>query len=144
MKRIVTAFVSLLSGAVIYLLFRPTSLLGFSLLQALGLGEWTEQLRSNVSYVNPPEFVVYCLPNGLWSLSYILLVDRVFSSVPAWHKVLWASVIPLLGVASELMQAAGWVRGTYDTADLICYSLPFIIYTLYLWLYQTSKSSSVQ
>lgn len=132
MKRI-TALISFLTGAVIYLLFRPKTLLGFFVLKSIGLGEWTDQLRFHFADCVLPGFVVYCLPNGLWSLSYVLLIDDVMDTTPK-GKLLWASVIPIMGIVTELLQCIGWMKGTFDPMDLLCYGLPLVGYAIWIMI----------
>lgn len=83
----------------------------------------------------PSDFVLYSLPGFLWTASYILITDAVLRSAPLHVTLWWASLIPLLGVASELLQllmpqgnVMGIRVGTFDVADLICYATPYIVY----------------
>lgn len=39
-----------------------------------------------------------------------------------------------MGAFSELGQALHLIPGTFDVADLVCYLLPYIIYSFYLKL----------
>lgn len=128
MKRTVTALVLFLMGAVIYLLFRPRSLVGFTALDLMGLGPWADQMRQAAMGWSIPEFVVYCLPNGLWSTSYILLIDVLLATQSRRVRILVASIIPLLGAVSEVLQAFALCPGTFDVLDLCCYLVPFIFY----------------
>lgn len=139
MKRIVTASVCLLTGAVMYLLLRDRSLLGFSLLDHLGAGAWADRARAAVAGTDLPEWVIYCLPDGLWALSYILLIDVIMERQPFHKRMAWTSVIPLIGTASELLQAIGWTPGVYDMIDLICYLLPLVIYAAWQMLLHSNN-----
>lgn len=128
---VVTAFVSFLAGAVIYLLFRPKQLLGFSVIEHLGLGPVADRLRDWASPVALPEAVIYCVPNGLWSLSYVLLVEACMPFKTRRSQCLFAAVIPALGCFSELLQGCEWLRGTFDVGDVVCYSAPLLIYYIF-------------
>ena len=128
MKRIVTALISFLTGAVIYLLFRPRHLVGFTALDLVGLGPLADRLRLSAMGLSIPEFVVYCLPNGLWSASYILLIDVLLAGQSKLVRILVTSLIPLLGAASEVLQAFALCPGTFDVLDLFCYLVPFFFY----------------
>lgn len=124
------ASVLMLVGGMVYLLFRPRTLLLFAVLDKLGFGETIDHWRTAVSAVSLPEFVLYSLPNGIWVISYVLVIDGVFSSSPVATRLRWASVIPVLGVGSELLQGVGVMPGTFDWADLLCYAVPYLVYLI--------------
>lgn len=126
--QILTGIILLMAGGMIYLLFRPTTLLGFWLTDAVGLSPFISGWRSSMETRQPADFVVYCLPNGLWAAAYILIIDRVFASQPLRQRLYWTAAIPLIGIAAELLQAVGIVPGTFDWLDVLCYSMPYLIY----------------
>lgn len=119
-------------GGMIYLSFRPTSLLLFHTLGALGLMPLVDAWRSAVAAWMPGDFVVYSLPGGLWSAAYALLVWGLLRHTAAPLRVAIAAIIPLTGVVSELMQLAGLLPGTFDVADLLCYALPLLFLIIYV------------
>ena len=100
--KLIGGMASLLAGATIYLLFRSKRLLGFELLSRIGAEPWADRMRSYTADVTLPDVVVYSLPGGLWSLGYILIIDSVFGHQTRSTRIVWASVIPLLGVGSDL------------------------------------------
>ena len=126
--KLIGGIASLLTGATIYLLFRSKTLLGFKLLSRIGVEPWADQMRSYAVDVTLPEVVVYSLPGGLWSLGYILIIDSLFGNQTHSTRIAWASVIPLLGVGSEVLQAIGLLPGVFDAWDLVFYALPFILF----------------
>ena len=126
--KLIGGIASLLNGATIYLLFRSKTLLGFKLLSRIGAEPWADRMRSYAVDVTLPEVVVYSLPGGLWSLGYILIIDSLFGNQTRFTRIAWASVIPLLGVGSEVLQAIGLLPGVFDTWDLVFYALPFILF----------------
>ncbi len=119
----------LLVGIGIYLLFRSRGHLGFIVLDYMGMGAAVDAVRALVDGIKVPEFVRFCLPDGLWTLSYILFSDSVNRHESKMKRLAWISVVPLLGVVSELMQLVQLLPGTFDVADLACYSLP-----LFMWM----------
>lgn len=129
--QIPAAVTMVVAGAALYLLFRSRHLLGFHLLEGLGLGRVVDILRSSVHDVHPPEFVMFCLPDGLWTLGYILIIDRILLADPLRRRLLMASVIPLLGTLSEMLQYVGLMPGTFDEFDLFCYVMPYLSY--FVW-----------
>lgn len=126
--KLISGVASLLAGAVIYLLFRSKNLLGFELLNRIGVGPWADRMRSYTADVRLPDVVVNSLPGGLWALGYILVIDSIFGHQSRSTRIVWASVIPLLGLCSEVLQGVGLLPGVFDLWDLVCYALPFIIF----------------
>ena len=126
--QILAACVLLLVGGLTYMLFRPTTLLGFRLTDAFGLSPLISGWRTAMAAQQPDPFTVYCLPNGLWSAAFILIVDRLFARQPVRQRLYWAALIPTIGIVAELLQAAGIVPGTFDWLDILCYAVPYLIY----------------
>ena len=126
--KLISGVTSLLAGALIYLLFRGKNLLGFMLLRRIGLEPWADRMRSYTADIRLPDVVVDSLPGGLWALGYILIIDSIFGNQSRSTRIVWASVIPLLGVCSEVLQGVGLLPGVFSSWDLICYVLPFIIF----------------
>lgn len=126
--KLIGGIASLLTGATIYLLFRSKMLLVFKLLSRIGAEPWADRMRSYAADVTLPDVVVYSLPGGLWSLGYILIIDSLFGNQTRSTRIAWASVIPLLGVGSEVLQAIGLLPGVFDAWDLVFYALPFILF----------------
>lgn len=121
----------MLVGICIYLLFRSRSHLGFLLLDAIGLTNMVDALREMATGISPSDFVKNCLPDGMWSISYILMSDYYNKDVRWSYRLALASVIPLIGSASELMQWGGLLPGFFDWRDLACYTLPLVFYYLF-------------
>lgn len=119
----VTCFVI---GVIIYLLWRE-GLLIHRVITWLGLDLITNPLRSFASDLYLPEWIRFSLPDGLWVTSYILIMSA--QDIP--HKILWISIIPLVGFISELLQIVHFMPGTFDFIDLFFYIIPLIIYICY-------------
>jgi hypothetical protein len=126
--QILAGVILLVAGGLIYTLFRPTTLLGFRLTDAIGLSPLINNWRTALATQQPAPFIVYCLPNGLWSAAFILIMDRLFAHQPRRHRLCWAAVIPGIGIAAELLQAVGIVPGTFDWLDILCYAVPYLVY----------------
>lgn len=122
----------LLIGGSIYLLFRPDNLLMFSWADALGLSPSIHSLRQSLAYAAPDSFVACCLPNGLWTASYLLMTA---AAVPARHKpdiVLWGYSLPVMALVLEFLQLLHAIPGVFDPLDVLCYVLPMLAFTVYL------------
>lgn len=137
LKSIAAGLLLALGGA-IYIIFRSHTLL----YRLVGEGwPWINNLRTTATDLMQQggalgEFVVFSLPDGLWATAYILLIDVIYRDSPKSIRLRWAGGIPLIGAATELLQALcptgyrpwGVNLGTFDTLDLACYLVPYIIY----------------
>ncbi len=126
--QILAGVILLVAGGLIYTLFRPTTLLGFRLTDAIGLSPLINNWRTALATQQPATFIVYCLPNGLWSAAFILIMDRLFAHQPLRQRLCWTAVIPGIGIAAELLQEVGIVPGTFDWLDILCYAVPYLVY----------------
>lgn len=104
-------------GGMIYLMFRDESLVMFRWCEELHIKGYIDSLRIPCTL---PQWVVYSLPDGLWLCSYVLFISVVwnFDLKHGWPYIF---SLPTIAIASELAQAFGWVRGTFDWVDLLCY-----------------------
>ena len=104
----------------------------FKVMDALGLMPDINRWREMVVNVTLPEFVIFCLPNGLWAAAYIILIDGWLYNQTKKVRFLAAAVIPLIGTTAEMMQAAGWLPGTFDAGDIACLTIPLLAYGIFL------------
>ena len=132
----------LLMGMGIYLLFRSRGHLGFIVFDCMGMGAAVDAVRKLVDGVYVSEFVRFCLPDGLWTLSYIFFSDSVNRHESMIKRLAWVSVVPLLGVLSELMQLTQLVPGVFDVADLACYSVPLFVWMVMVRLEERVRKDS--
>ena len=118
----------LFMGGMIYVLYRPQTLLLFHVAGGLGMTDLIGQWRQMATVWHPAAFTIYCLPAGLWALSYVLIVGTLAQGLPVIRRWIAVFFIPLLGIASEVLQAVNIVPGTFDWTDLTLYALPLIAY----------------
>ena len=116
-------------GGCIYIAFRSTSLRMFGWFDNLGLHEIVVFVRRMLSDIQVPEIIKYCIPDGLWTLSYILIMDTIWSS-DVKKQFIFCGIIPFVGASSEILQYFNLVEGTFDVIDLLCYTIPFVIYLI--------------
>lgn len=121
----------LLFGGLLYVLYRPQTLLLFHVADQLGLSAVIGQGRLWASAWQPAAFVIYCLPAGLWAMSYVLIVAGLAEALQPMARFSAVAFIPLIGGVSELMQAVDIIPGTFDWADLLLYLLPLVLYMAY-------------
>lgn len=132
MMKVTLSIILVSIGGCIYLLQRTTGLLMFRVIDFLGLTDVIASWRTSV--MQWPEFVVFSLPGGLWSASYLLLADELVCHQSQMVRLAWGSLIPMIGVVSELLQAVGLCPGTADWLDAVCYGVPYIFYVVWVIL----------
>ena len=115
------------------MLFRSRSLNIYQWCAALGLSDTIEALRSNVQDWKVSEFVKFSLPDGLYCAAYILIIDAIWHNDNGIVKYIIISLVPFVTISSEVFQYFGLVRGTFDAYDLICYSIPPMIYFIFIY-----------
>lgn len=123
------ATLALFAGGTLYLLFRTDKLLMFYAIDWIGLGQTIAAWRQSVS-ITLPDWIVYCLPDALWSAAYILVADTILSGHSIKKRLTVAAVIPFVGTVSELLQAAGVMPGTFDYLDILAYAIPYVLYAI--------------
>ncbi|MBR5325796.1 MAG: hypothetical protein IKU49_04815 [Prevotella sp.] len=132
MTKVILSIILVSIGGCIYLMQRTTGILMFRIIDFLGLTDAVAGLRNSIQQM--PEFVVFNLPGGLWSASYVLLSDAVFAGQSKMMRLAWGSLIPMIGLVSELLQAVALCPGTADWLDAVCYGIPYILYAVWMIL----------
>ena len=115
-------------GIMIYLLYRPESLLVFKITDALGLSHIIDNLRLSFSEFQLPPIVINSLPAGLWTASYLMMMFVTTKFHTRRVRLMLALPLPIAAIVLEFMQLWGWCPGTFDIYDLICYAIPLIIF----------------
>lgn len=124
----IIALLLILTGGMIYVLYRPESLLLFRVTDSLGITPLIDILRSNSSRVMLPSFMINSLPAGLWTASYLLMMYITTKFHTRRIRLMLALPLPVMAIVLELMQFFGWCPGTFDIYDLICYIVPLFIF----------------
>ena len=132
-SEIILGVVFLVCGCAIYLLFRSKSLNLYQWCMLLGLSDSIDSLRYSVQHWNITEWVRYSLPDGLYCAAYILIIDAIWKNDNHLIKYIIISLVPIVTIGSEILQYLRLVKGTFDVYDLICYSIPPIIYLIYTY-----------
>ena len=122
------ALLLILTGGMIYVLYRPENLLLFRVTDSLGITPLIDILRSNSSRVMLPSFIVNSLPAGLWTASYLLMMYITTKFHTRRIRLMLALPLPISAIALEFMQLWGWCPGTFDMYDLICYIVPLCVF----------------
>jgi len=115
------AFMPVVLGLSIYVLWRPETIRLFGWLELVGLGSCVGLIRSYSIYVYDyiPEWIIFSLPNGLWAFSYAFIITALWWGSNSKLKYLWLGSIPVLGLGYEIMQYPGVIRGVFCLQDLV-------------------------
>lgn len=124
----------LFCGCMIYLAWRSSDIILVKWTYSLGLGAFTDAFRSGVGHLRPGDFVVYSLPDALYCIAYVLIMDSMWRNSRIAVRASMCLLLPAAVVAHELMQLAGWLPGTFDIIDLACYLAVAAAYIAYLFL----------
>ena len=122
--RIVKAIIgvaALTIGGLIYIRYRNENLLMFDWFHGLGLTEQIEDFRNNTEMPSVYGWVKYNIPAGLWLFAYMFVIDSIWGEDKNNVYLYFLFFLPLLALASELMQYFGMLPGTFDLMDLLSY-----------------------
>ncbi len=124
----VFAFLPVLIGGTIYLLFRPKNILLFSVLDELGMMPNVNMARLNIEQLHLSDFVIYSLPAGLWTASYLMVMYMITKHCTKRVRSALSLPLPISAIVLEFMQLFSLCPGTFDVYDLVCYIIPIIIF----------------
>ena len=120
-------------GELIYILYRPLTLYMFMPFEQMGMLDNIRSLRA--SHLFPPieavpEWIVYCLPDGMWLLSYMFTMEYIWDNEGKYIKVLCIWIMPIAIIIHEFCQLMRPANGTWDINDLTIYIVAIVIYLL--------------
>ena len=130
--QIIIGVLFLMCGCGIYLLFRSTTLNIYQWCSTVGLSTMIDAMRASTQTWSLPDFVRYCLPDGLYCGAYLLIMDAIWKEDKRPMKYIILSIVPTITICSEVLQYGDFVPGTFDIYDLLFYSLPPAIYIIYI------------
>ena len=118
---IILAVLAMFAGGMIYVLWRPDSLVMFSWFNALGMRDTIANLRQ----MNSPypalfsDWVIYALPQALWFFSGLLGFHCIWRTRSKRNYWLYFSVFFTIALATEIGQSLNIVPGHFDRYDLV-------------------------
>jgi len=124
----IVAFLLILIGGMIYVLYRPENLLLFRVTDIIGFTPLIDMVRSNTSNFMLPSFMINSLPAGFWTASYLMMMYITTKYHTRRIRMMLALPLPVMAIVLELMQFLGWCPGTFDIYDLICYIVPLFVF----------------
>ena len=122
------AFIPVIIGGAIYLLYRPKNILLFIALSNMGIMQNVDKARRYMEQFHLPDFVVYSLPAGLWTASYLMTMCLTTKHCTRKTRLSLSLPLPISAIVLEFMQWSGLCPGTFDTNDLICYIIPIVTF----------------
>ena len=128
---LVIAFLFIICGGLIYIAFRPKSLMLFSLADTLHLSKVVDSIREIATAMQFSDFIVYSLPAGLWTASYLLIMFYLTRKCNRRTRLQLSLPLPSSAVFLEFAQYFSLCSGTFDIYDLVCYLLPITIFIIY-------------
>lgn len=115
-------------GSFIYLAFNSTDLYLYKWFCIDANANWIQNLRHITTSWQVPLWIRWNLSDGLWLLSYLLIIDSIWDSEDSgWNNIFGISML-LLAVVSEWLQAEGFIPGTGDWYDVLTYIISYIIF----------------
>ena len=109
----------LLVGILIYIFLRPDDLIYNDLFSS----PIKIKINTNSKVVN---FLVYSLPNGLWSMSFSQLIFHIYK-IRSLKTILLSSIMLFVGIMIELLQYQSFMNGTFDINDIFSYIISYLI-----------------
>ena len=106
-------------GILIYIFLRPDDLIYNDLFSS----PIKIKINTNSKVVN---FLVYSLPNGLWSMSFSQLIFHIYK-IRTLKIIILSSIMLFVGIIIELLQYQSFMNGTFDINDIFSYIMSYLI-----------------
>lgn len=130
-NKIFLVLASFALAVLIYLLFRSRKLFYYQIIELMNLDSYVRSARKVVwvyrKYI--PNWVIYSLPDGLWlfSMGVAILHNRVFyKKAQNMFNIIFFAMIGI-EVFQGIYGGHGTFIGTFDGADVICYTIGYIV-----------------
>lgn len=115
------AGIAVFTGGMIYVLCRTADFSFFRWIRSMGFDGELSILRDiTLPYGRQlPEWIIFSLPDGLWSFAYTLMILTIWLDSKSILKYIWYATIPILVLGFELLQGTGIAGGTFCLNDVI-------------------------
>ena len=124
---ILLSLVCIAVGGLIYLIFRTRTLVMFHFIPDNLIEELNLVHEYSSANFQIPNFMIYNLPTGLWTISYIILMQLIIENNVVLNRFLWIYLLPILLCFTEIFQLFSFIPGTFDIFDVCSYIVPMII-----------------
>ena len=118
-------------GEMAYILYRPLDLYMFWPFKATGTIQVVERIRNNNIFPSKeslPDYIVYNMPDGMWLLSVMLVMEAIWAEEECVSKKCFVWSMPVIIVVWEVLQYLGIASGTWDTGDILAYMTAIIVF----------------
>ena len=112
-------WVPLLVGILIYVFLRPDNLIYNDLFSS----PIKIKINTNSKVVG---FLIYSLPNGLWSMSFSQLIFHIYK-IRTLKIIILSTIMLFVGIIIELLQYQSFMNGTFDINDIFSYIITYLI-----------------
>lgn len=150
LNKIFIVLASFALAVLIYLLFRSRKLFYYQIVELMNLDSHVRSIRKVVWVYRKhiPNWVIYSLPDGLWlfSMGVSILHNRVFyKKAQNIFNIIFFTMIGI-EVFQGIYGGHGTFIGTFDGADVICYTIGCIMASIlgYLSWVKNSKEIKIQ
>lgn len=150
LNKIFIVLASFALAVLIYLLFRSRKLFYYQIVELMNLDSHVRSIRKVVWVYRKhiPNWVIYSLPDGLWlfSMGISILHNRVFyKKAQNIFNIIFFTMIGI-EVFQGIYGGHGTFIGTFDGADVICYTIGYIMASIlgYLSWVKNSKEIKIQ
>lgn len=150
LNKIFIVLASFALAVLIYLLFRSRKLFYYQIVELMNLDSHVRLIRKVVWVYRKhiPNWVIYSLPDGLWlfSMGVSILHNRVFyKKAQNIFNIIFFTMIGI-EVFQGIYGGHGTFIGTFDGADVICYTIGYIMASIlgYLSWVKNSKEIKIQ
>ncbi|ERT70045.1 MULTISPECIES: hypothetical protein [Cetobacterium] len=150
LNKIFIVLASFALAVLIYLLFRSRKLFYYQIVELMNLDSHVRSIRKVVWVYRKhiPNWVIYSLPDGLWlfSMGVSILHNRVFyKKAQNIFNIIFFTMIGI-EVFQGIYGGHGTFIGTFDGADVICYTIGYIMASIlgYLSWVKNSKEIKIQ
>lgn len=130
------SIISLIMGGLIYLAFRPDTLVIFYWLKLIKLDSNIYNFREIFQPYGKvlPNWLLFSAPNGLWMLAFSGLMAFIWKDKSLTTGFYLSGLLWITSITSELMQYAKLISGVFDFNDIIFYTIGFFSFFLLLRL----------
>lgn len=127
--KMLLSIIILVIGGFIYIAYRNLSLPMFGWIDSLGLYDEILIVRE---FANREvyDWIKYSLPDGLWLLSYLLIIDTIWNGAKNKTSLLFILLLPFVSLLSELLQYFKLFPGVFDWVDMCAYFMAILLFVL--------------
>lgn len=129
-SRVVLSLGLLFIGGLIYVVYRDKSLIMFDWFDSMGLSKTIDYLRGLSQNEGIYGWIKYSLPDGLWTFSYMFIVDAIWNGERNALSLMFIWGLPFVAVLSECLQYLGLCPGVFDWIDLASYMFAIILFMI--------------